>query len=693
MPSFGMHAIDWAIVATLFVLLIFVLVYCQKYIKSTADFLAANRCAGRYLLAITSGIAGIGAISIVASFEATYAYGFSGTFWGFLSGPIGMIISITGWVYYRLRETRCLTMAQFFEIRYSRSFRIFSGIMGWLSGILNYGIFPAVSVKFFIYFCQLPQTFHIGPIECSTYVCLLIFAISMGVIFAIFGGQIAIMMTDFLQGVFCNVAFLILMIYLVRHFNWNTIFESLLAHAEANPAQSMFNPFQTTAIKDFNIWYFLMGIALTILSNGTWQGSSGYTAAAKTAHEAKMSRFLGTWRSLVQNGLILFIPICAFTFFNHANFAEHASVVKGALDQLSGQDVVQARVPLFLAYMLPTGLVGLFAAVMFAAMLSTDDTYMHSWGAILIQDVIMPFRKSKKPLSAKQHLLWLRLSIVFVGVFAFFFSWLFKQTEYIVLFFQITGAIFTGGAGAVLIGGLYSKTASTLGARVAMIFGSATALGSIALQQTWTRLAPWLAGFCSEANAQWLLAHADRFPINSQILTFVITLSGFFIYFLFSYLDRKIHKLPAFNLNKMLHRGEYDTMGEHKENWSAGRIWRILGLTNEFTFFDRCLFFASICWTLIWFICFFIGLFSHFTGAWDALNWLKLWRFYVMLGFVLGIGTTIWFLICGLIDIRKLFGTLSTMVRNEADNGSVVDGQNAGEGATLAPAEKAPETK
>jgi SSS family solute:Na+ symporter len=134
-------------------------------------------------------------------------------------------------------------------------------------------------------------------------------------------------------------------------------------------------------------------------------------------------------------------------------------------------------------------------------------------------------------------------------------------------------------------------------------------------------------------------------------------------------------------------------MGEHKENWSAGRVWRILGLTNEFTFFDRCLFFASICWTLIWFVCFFVGLFSHFTGAWDALNWLKLWRFYVMLGFVLGIGTTIWFLICGLIDIKNLFATLSTMVRNEADNGSVIDGQNAGEGAAPAPAEQAPETK
>ena len=92
---------------------------------------------------------------------------------------------------------------------------------------------------------------------------------------------------------------------------------------------------------------------------------------------------------------------------------------------------------MFLTHALPVGFVGLFAAVMFAAMLSTDDTYMHSWGSIFVQDVILPFRK--KPFTEKQHLWLLRGSIIFVGVFAFFFSWLFKQTEYIVLYFQITG--------------------------------------------------------------------------------------------------------------------------------------------------------------------------------------------------------------------------------------------------------------
>ena len=414
-----MQLLDWGIIGALLLILVVTLIISQRQVKSTADFLAANRCAGRYLLAVTDGIAGLGAISIIATFEQYYVAGFSPVWWGFLSGPIALLMSICGWVYYRFRETRCFTMAQFFEVRYSRRFRVFSGMLGWLSGVLNYGIFPSVSVKFFMFFCKLPDSFQIAgiPFEFSTYVCLLLFVISLGVTFAICGGQLTIMLTDFIQGTFCNIVFLVLMIFMVMQFNWETIFETLTVHAAENQGQSLFNPFDTTGIRDFNIWYFLMGIVLMVLTSGTWQGSSGYAAAAKSAHEAKMARFLGVWRQLVQCALLLFIPICAFTFFNSPQYADSAQAVAETLGMLHGQEVSQARVPLFLSHILPSGLLGLFAALMLAAMLSTDDTYMHSWGSIFVQDVIMPFRK--KPFTEKQHILLLRLSIVFVGVFAF----------------------------------------------------------------------------------------------------------------------------------------------------------------------------------------------------------------------------------------------------------------------------------
>ena len=50
----------------------------------------------------------------------------------------------------------------------------------------------------------------------------------------------------------------------------------------------------------------------------------------------------------------------------------------------------------------PTGLLGLMCAAMLAAFISTHDTYLHSWGSILVQDVILPFRR--KPFTPRNLL-------------------------------------------------------------------------------------------------------------------------------------------------------------------------------------------------------------------------------------------------------------------------------------------------
>ena len=136
----------------------------------------------------------------------------------------------------------------------------------------------------------------------------------------------------------------------------------------------------------------------------------------------------------------------------------------------------------------PVGLLGLFGLLMIMLVLSTDDSRIFNASSTILQDVIMPFRKT--PLTPKQHLLWLRLCSLGVALFFVTFSMLFVQLDYINMFVTIMCSIWLGGAGPVMIGGLYSRSGSTLGAWVAMILGSGLALGSIALQQCWPALAP-----------------------------------------------------------------------------------------------------------------------------------------------------------------------------------------------------------
>ena len=111
-----METIDWIIVLASVGFVLITVLTTKKHTKTVADFLAANRCAGKYLLAVAEGAAGLGAISIIALMQMYYENGFTATWWGFMTLPVSMIIPISGFVIYRFRETRALTMAQYWPI-------------------------------------------------------------------------------------------------------------------------------------------------------------------------------------------------------------------------------------------------------------------------------------------------------------------------------------------------------------------------------------------------------------------------------------------------------------------------------------------------------------------------------------------------------------------------------------------------
>ncbi|HOW84498.1 MAG TPA: sodium:solute symporter [Candidatus Aminicenantes bacterium] len=640
--------IDWAIVAVVLAFVFAAVAVVKPLMRSVSDFLAAGRTGGRYLISLSQGTASLGAITIVGMLEMNYIAGFNMRWWEMVMAVVVVGISVSGWVLYRFRQTRCLTMAQFFEIRYNRSFRVFAGALAFVSGIINFGIFPAVSARFFIYFCGLPKTLSLAGLEIPTFALVMIVLLWIPLYFVFSGGQIAVMITDFLQGIFVNAVFIVIVAYLMITVDWGQIFQALsLAPADA----SLVNPFHTGSTKDYNFWYFFIGMIGVIYGKLSWQGTQAYNASAKSAHEAKMGDVLANWRGIPQWGLFLvFVPIVAYTFWHGPRFAAAAASVRPVLDGLGSEALrSQLTVPLALTRLLPVGLMGAFAAVMLAAAVGCNETYLHSWGSIFIQDVVMPIRR--KPFAPDRHIRALKWSILAVAAFSFVFSLLFQQSEYIFLFFAITGAIFAGGSGAVIIGGLYWKRGTTAAAWSAMIVGAVTAVGGIVVQQ----LVP-------------------GFPVNGQMFWGLAMAASSLVYVAVSLLGGRGR---VFDMDKMLHRGAYLVTEEYAVvNAAPVRGWKVLGMGREFTRFDRVLYIATYVWTAAWVAVFAVGTILNLTGRVADPAWMRFWRTYTQIMLAVSVVVIVWFSAGGLINLKDMIGTLRVMKRDHADTGFVERGRD-----------------
>ncbi len=640
-----MAFVDWLIIIVFFIILVIGALYSRSYNKSVADFLAANRCAGRYILSISGSMSAWGAITFIAIFQVYHRAGFTADWWYVLWRPLGIILAISGWVLYRYRQTRTFTVAQFFEMRYNKSFRIFAGILAYISGILNFGIFPGVASRFFVSFCGLPATVSVFGLSFSTFILIMFGLLVVALIFTFIGGQITILFTDFLQGLFGNIIFLAVLIFFMVTFDWSFIVEGLNFAAED---ASRFQPLKTGKIESFNVWFFLIGAFSMFYNRLGWQGSQGYRASALNAHEAKMSGILQQWSFLTQQAVLLLPCICIWIILNNPEFLNIQNAVNAGLDGITNEQIADRLIiPLGLRNVLPIGLTGAFVAAMFAAFLSTHDSYLHSFGSIFIQDVILPLRK--KPLTPKQHIRLLRLSVTGVAVFIFFYSIFFNPEQDILLYMAITGSIFLGGAGAVIIGGLYWTRGTTAGAFSALIFGAVCSVIGIIL--------PYLY---------------ENFPFNGQQMFFFAMILSSLIYVIVSLLS----SCEKFNMDKMLHRGKYAAKDEGYSVAPAKTIRERLGITSEFTFSDKVIAYSLFLIILCYWLFFLAVTFTDLAGGITEQWWLKYWRFRIWFIVVVTSITTIWFSIGGIKNAFEMFNRLKKIKLDEYDDGRVVDGHN-----------------
>ncbi len=655
-----MHIIDWILFVVPLLTVLGLGIYTNRYVKSVADFLSGGRVAGRYLLAVARGEMQAGAVTFIAAFEIISHSGVTLTWWSWINNPFWVIVGISGFVIYRYRETRAMTLAQFFELRYSKSFRLFTGVLGFLAGIANFGIIPAIGAQFFVYFLGLPPEITLLSHTFPTYILLMGLFLSVTLTMTLTGGLITLMITNCLEGIISQIFYLVIIVALLSMFSWSQINHVLVNRP---PDLSLINPFHSTGLKDFNIGYVLMGMFLSLYGTMAWQFQSAYNSASLTAHESRMGGILASWRGTGKAAVVVLLGLCGMTYLQSPDFAAQAVSSHAAIAQIQDpQTREQMEIPIALSHLLPTGVKGALCAILLMGLFSGDSTHLHSWGSIFVQDILVPLRK--KPFGPRLHIFILRLSIIGVALFAFLFGSLFRQTEYIVMWWSATTALFVAGAGVAIIGGLYWKKGTTAAAWVGTITGFGLAAAGILARQV----------------------YGDRFPLNGMEISFYASLVASAFYIVTSLFTNR----EDFNMERLLHRGIYadpilstddpaDLPAKRKVTWG-----KLIGLDQNFTRGDTWIAGGLFAWNMLWFGIFVVGCAWNLRAPWTDSTWSLFWHIAAVgLPVFISLVTAVWFTWGGVRDMRALFRHLRVQKVDHLDDGTVVGHRNLDESDSL----------
>ena len=337
---FFVSPLDWLIIVLPVAFVLYMGWYARRYVVQVSDFLSAGRLCGRYLICVADIANALSIMGLVAYVEVHYRTGFALTFWQNLTLPLGVILSLTGFVTYRFRETKAMSFGQYIEMRYSRKLRIFASALRSTSEVLANMIMPAIAGRFFIYYFGFPQYFEVFGMEVPTFNVLIIVCLTMAIGIICMGGTLALVITDSIQGMFCYPIMAIFVGFCLYKFSWNDQIIPVLTDRVAN--QSFLDPYDISELRDFNLFFVGVGLITTVINRGSWIGA-GNSTSAKSPHEQKMATLLGTYRGSLNSIFYILIAVALIAYFNHKDFAPQAKEVRDTISERVAEGLFHAE--------------------------------------------------------------------------------------------------------------------------------------------------------------------------------------------------------------------------------------------------------------------------------------------------------------------------------------------------------------
>ena len=439
-------AVDGSIVGLYLLATMIAGVMVRRYVGKVEDFLVAGREMNLYLGIASLAATEFGIVTCMYSAESGYKYGFAGAFPGMAQFLAMLLVGWTGFCVKPLRDSGVITIPELLDKRFGSRIRWATGVVIVLGGLLNMGVFLRVGGEFLMMVTGLGKMdWGIAVLDQHKLEITMTILLVGVATYTVLGGMLSVLVTDFLQFVVMSIGLLAVTIMILVHFGWSRIVETVETHYGA----AGFNPL----LNDKLGWeYVVFQIMLNTAAVLTWQTSIARVLAAKdTATGMKVYTHTS------------FFFLCRWVIPGLWGIAALATLPTGV-------DSLQAM-PRFLATFLPMGIMGILIAAMLAADMSTDSSYMLTWGGVIYNDILAPFRRGRQ-WSDRKGLFWNRSIVAVIGVFLLFYGLWYPLKGDLWSYLAVTGTIYLASISTLLIACCYWPRANSWGAAAAIICGA-----------------------------------------------------------------------------------------------------------------------------------------------------------------------------------------------------------------------------
>ena len=472
-----MSALDWIIVAAYVLFSLVVGLIASRRIRNMSDFLVAGRNVKFYLGVASLTGTEMGVISLMGMSELGFTSGFTALTVGmcFLVGVT--FVGATGFIINGLRGCRVMTIPEFYGVRFNPQVRWLAGLVMSLAGVLNMGLFLKISALFFV---------GVSGLDAEAVHWIMAALLTIVVTYTLLGGMVSVVLTDYFQYIVLVTGVLIATGFVLYNVSFGQMFDVVAEQKQL----SGFSPFASEGLSQDQIlgWPFiLLNLLVFAAVPALWQPAASRALSASNPQVARRTTLCSGLTFLGRCSLPILWGIAALAYFTANPIEAH-----------DGMAPIEAM-PRFLAIILPVGVIGVVVAGMFAADMSTYNSYLLAWSGIITQDVIAPLCGDR--LTDKRRLVINRLLIVLIGAFIMWMGLIYSAPDTFIQYQQLTGTIYLSGGVACVVLGLYWKLANTAGAFAATLVGTAFPIASLYMRNHLDELPTWLR---SETIDPWM---------------------------------------------------------------------------------------------------------------------------------------------------------------------------------------------